>query len=105
MNLFVTLNLETFKNILCIPIVCKYFIFGNNKEKYQSHIRNENSSTICRFCLTFDNAWVRSIKIRKVLIEITRESAPSCLTWDFLHYLEYNNSKTHLPLNFVFKIF
>jgi hypothetical protein len=42
----------------------------------------------------------------KLHLEITHESAPSCLTWDFLHYLEYNNSKTHLcrilPLNFVF---
>jgi hypothetical protein len=27
MDLFVTLNVATFKNILCIPIVCKYFIF------------------------------------------------------------------------------
>jgi hypothetical protein len=27
MDLFVTLNMATFKNILCIPIVCKYFIF------------------------------------------------------------------------------
>jgi hypothetical protein len=24
---FVTLNVATFKNILCIPIVCKYFTF------------------------------------------------------------------------------
>jgi hypothetical protein len=27
MDLFVTLNVATFKNILCIPIVCEYFIF------------------------------------------------------------------------------
>jgi hypothetical protein len=27
MDLFVTLNVATFKNILCIPIVCKYLIF------------------------------------------------------------------------------
>jgi hypothetical protein len=36
----------------------------------------------------------------KLHLEITHESAPSC--YITLHYLEYNNSKTHLPLNFVF---
>jgi hypothetical protein len=41
MDLFVTLNLATFKNILCIPIVCKYFIFVVSMEmteKNQSHV-------------------------------------------------------------------
>jgi hypothetical protein len=38
MDLFVTLNVATYKNILCIPLVCKkYFIFccihGYKKEK------------------------------------------------------------------------
>jgi hypothetical protein len=41
MDLFVTLNVATFKNILCIPIVCKYFIFVVSLEmrgKNQSHV-------------------------------------------------------------------
>jgi hypothetical protein len=41
MDLFVTLNVATFKNILCIPIVCKYFIFAVSLEmrgKNQSHV-------------------------------------------------------------------
>jgi hypothetical protein len=41
MNLFVTLNVATFKNILCIPIVCKYLIFVVSMEmrgKNQSHV-------------------------------------------------------------------
>jgi hypothetical protein len=40
MDLFVILNVATFKNILCIPIVCKYFIFVVSMEigeKNQSH--------------------------------------------------------------------
>jgi hypothetical protein len=40
-DLFVTLNVATFKNILCIPIVCKYFIFVVSMEmrgKNQSHV-------------------------------------------------------------------
>jgi hypothetical protein len=41
MDLFGTLNVATFKNILCIPIVCKYFIFVVSmemREKNQSHV-------------------------------------------------------------------
>jgi hypothetical protein len=41
MDLFVTLNVATFKNVLCIPIVCKYFIFVVSMEmgeKNQSHV-------------------------------------------------------------------
>jgi hypothetical protein len=41
MDLFVTLNMTTFKNIPCIPIICKYFIFVVSikmREKNQSHI-------------------------------------------------------------------
>jgi hypothetical protein len=44
MDLFVTLNvttLATFKNILCIPIVYKYFIFVVSMEmrkKNESHV-------------------------------------------------------------------
>jgi hypothetical protein len=41
MNLFVTLNVATSKNIQCIPIVCKYFIFVVSmemREKNQSHV-------------------------------------------------------------------
>jgi hypothetical protein len=41
MDLFVTLNVATFKNIPCIPIVCKYFIFVvsmEKKGKNQSHV-------------------------------------------------------------------
>jgi hypothetical protein len=41
MDLFVTLNVATFKNIQCNPIVCKYFIFVVSMEirkKYQSHV-------------------------------------------------------------------
>jgi hypothetical protein len=42
MDLFVTLNVATYKNILCIPLVCKkYFIFVvfmDIKKKNQSHV-------------------------------------------------------------------
>jgi hypothetical protein len=41
MDLFVTLNVATFKNILCIPIVCKYFIVVVSieiRQKNQSHV-------------------------------------------------------------------
>jgi hypothetical protein len=41
MDLFVTLNVATFKNILCIPIVCKCFIFVVSMEirgKNQRHV-------------------------------------------------------------------
>jgi hypothetical protein len=41
MDLFVTLNVATFKNIPCIPIICKYFIFVVSvemREKNQSHV-------------------------------------------------------------------
>jgi hypothetical protein len=41
MDLFVTLNVAPFKNILCIPIVCKYFIFVVSME-----IRKKNSSHV-----------------------------------------------------------
>jgi hypothetical protein len=41
MDLFVTLNVATFKNILCIPIVCKYLISVVSMEmrgKNQNHV-------------------------------------------------------------------
>jgi hypothetical protein len=41
MDLFVTLNVATFKNIQCIPIVFKYYIFDVSmemREKNQSHV-------------------------------------------------------------------
>jgi hypothetical protein len=41
MDLFVTLNVATFKNIPCIPIICKYFIFVVSmemREKNQFHV-------------------------------------------------------------------
>jgi hypothetical protein len=41
MDLFVTLNVATFKNIRCIPIVCKYLIFVVSMKmrgKNQSHV-------------------------------------------------------------------
>jgi hypothetical protein len=41
MDLFVTLNVAIFKNIPCIPIACKYFIFVVSMEmkgKNQSHV-------------------------------------------------------------------
>jgi hypothetical protein len=42
MDLFVTLNVATFENILCIPIVCKYVFnfccIHGNKKKNQSHV-------------------------------------------------------------------
>jgi hypothetical protein len=41
MDLFVTLNVATFENILCIPIVCTYLIFVVSMEirkKNQSHV-------------------------------------------------------------------
>jgi hypothetical protein len=41
MNLFVTLNVATFKNIPCISIASKYFIFVVSMEmkgKNQSHV-------------------------------------------------------------------
>jgi hypothetical protein len=41
MDIFVTLNVTTFENILCIPIVFKYFIFVVSmelREKNQSHV-------------------------------------------------------------------
>jgi hypothetical protein len=41
MDVFVTLNVATFKNIPCIPIVCKYFIFVVSMEmigKNQNHV-------------------------------------------------------------------
>jgi hypothetical protein len=41
MDLFVTLNLATFKNVLCIPIVWKYFIFVVSME-----IRKKNQSQL-----------------------------------------------------------
>jgi hypothetical protein len=41
MDLFVTLNVATFKNILCIPIVCKYFIFVVSLE-----MRGKNQSRV-----------------------------------------------------------
>jgi hypothetical protein len=40
-DLFVVLNVATFKNIACVPIVCKYFIFVVSmemREKNQSHV-------------------------------------------------------------------
>jgi hypothetical protein len=40
-DLFVILNVATLKNILCIPKVCKYFIFVVSmemREKNQSHV-------------------------------------------------------------------
>jgi hypothetical protein len=41
MDLFVTLNVPTFKNILCIPIVRKYFIFVVSLE-----MRGKNQSRV-----------------------------------------------------------
>jgi hypothetical protein len=41
MDLFVTLNVATFKNILCIPIVGKYFIFVVSME-----MRGKNQSLV-----------------------------------------------------------
>jgi hypothetical protein len=41
MDLFVTLNMATFKNILCIRIVCKYFIFVVSME-----MRGKNQSRV-----------------------------------------------------------
>jgi hypothetical protein len=41
MDLFVTLNVATFKNIPCISTACKYFIFVVSMEikgKNQSHV-------------------------------------------------------------------
>jgi hypothetical protein len=41
MDLFVTLNVAASKNILCVPIVCKYLIFAVSmemREKNQSHV-------------------------------------------------------------------
>jgi hypothetical protein len=41
MDLFVTLNVATFKNIPCIPIACKYLIFVVSMEmkgKNQSQV-------------------------------------------------------------------
>jgi hypothetical protein len=71
MDLFVTLNMATFKNILCIPIVCKYFIFvvsmemrgktniklllgnaGNNEENNCK--RDHNRSELLRHWLVKD---------------------------------------------------
>jgi hypothetical protein len=52
MDLFVTLNVATFKNILCIPIVCKYFIFvvslemrGKNQSRVAVRYFNEHKIT------------------------------------------------------------
>jgi hypothetical protein len=41
MDLFVTLNVATFKNIQCIPTVCKYFIFVVSLE-----MRGKNQSRV-----------------------------------------------------------
>jgi hypothetical protein len=41
MDVFVTLNMATFKNILCIPIVCKSFIFVVSME-----IRKKNPNYV-----------------------------------------------------------
>jgi hypothetical protein len=51
MDLFVTLNVATFKNILCIPIVCKYFIFVVSMEmrgKNQSGNAGNNGENNCK---------------------------------------------------------
>jgi hypothetical protein len=39
MDLFVILNMATFKNILCIPKVCKYFIFVVSMEIKEKKIK------------------------------------------------------------------
>jgi hypothetical protein len=44
MDLFVTLNVATFKNILCIPIVCEYFIFVVSMEMRG---KNQNRVAVC----------------------------------------------------------
>jgi hypothetical protein len=52
MDLFVTLNVATFKNILCIPIVCKYLIFVVSME-----MRGKNQSRVAvRIKLLLGNA-------------------------------------------------
>jgi hypothetical protein len=45
-DLFVTLNVATFKNIICIPIVCKYLIFVVSME-----MRGKNQSRVAVRCL------------------------------------------------------
>jgi hypothetical protein len=44
-DLFVTLNVATFKNIICIPIVCKYLIFVVSME-----MRGKNQSRVAVRC-------------------------------------------------------
>jgi hypothetical protein len=55
MDLFVTLNVATFKNILCIPIVCKYLIFvvsmemrGKNQSRVAVHYLRYNEENNCK---------------------------------------------------------
>jgi hypothetical protein len=45
-NLFFTLIVATFENILCIPIVCKYLVFVVSME-----IRKKNQSHVAIRCL------------------------------------------------------
>jgi hypothetical protein len=65
------------KNVVFNLFVCKlggWAFFGTGetlKRSFHSSSdfkRNQNSGAICRFYLTFDNSWMRSIKIRKVVI-------------------------------------
>jgi hypothetical protein len=60
MDLFITLNVATFKNILCIPIAGKYLIFIVSME-----MREKNQSHVALRCLRLNGHKITSWKYWK----------------------------------------